>query len=420
MLQKNLTCPALFIGALLITSCTLISDFGRFDVEGDAVPTDGGSGDAGGGRDDGGPGGDGGPGDDGGSGGTTLPVDCRLPGSADPACQRPVTLSPGAIGEGPSLRSLPGLSPAKVHQGFVHDGKLVAGVQYGDRQGLVMEFDLSDGRRRVISGTYADPTMGEQPVGAGPALRAVLDIERGPDGTLYAYSNSGTASGEREIVTIDPATGDRTIVWNGSVLCANEQWPAYQSMALGDDGSFYLSLQGSPGGTGSGIMRIMASGGACEVVTLSGANDETINVGGGIPLSGTAIYRSLIFAEGDLYGLEFGTQSLLRVALDGARTRVSSSSGSTPVGAGPDIGTTGVTFHEGAFYTVSDGQTGGFLRIDPATGDRTEVPVDGPARFYPSAVWSHPSNPAYLVAVVDGMAIVLVELATGNSNTISF
>ena len=96
--------------------------------------------------------------------------------------------------------------------------------------GLIGAFDITTGERSIVSGVYKDPSLGYQTYGSGhvsarynsnggqleaTTMPYVQDVEMGDDGYLYALS-SDTATNV-EITRVDPATGERTLMWKREV-----------------------------------------------------------------------------------------------------------------------------------------------------------------------------------------------------------
>ncbi|MBV9949092.1 MAG: hypothetical protein JOZ69_19745, partial [Myxococcales bacterium] len=271
------------------------SDAGRGDAAGgDAAgggpPTDGAAdatldgprGDA----TDSGPGGDGNdggaPGDaspvDGSSGGLLL--DCtRTANASDPRCTGPSCAFAGTLGAGPILGCSSGFP--EIRFGFVDPaaGRLVVAVEMGvqsDANGGVFSVDLRSGDRTLLSGQYQDPATGTVARGTGPDLGGVWDVEAAPDGSWLALVAKGSTD-NRQIVRVDPATGNRVLVDDFSTLdcgggiCVT---PGYLGgLAVAGDGSVYLGLDDNPVGSGNGVARLAATSTptapACSVISLA-------------------------------------------------------------------------------------------------------------------------------------------------------
>jgi hypothetical protein len=153
------------------------------------------------------------------------------------------------------------------------------------------------GNRTLVSG---HTLTGDK--GAGPTLRAVKDIKRGPDGKLYTMSwESGHPV---QIMRVDDTTGDRELVWieqqvlHGGVLPASQchngstigvdgttagnryslqMQDTGQAMAMAPNGDFFLGIkQAGPAKGPRGIVRISADGQSCEWVTRFAATNGNI------------------------------------------------------------------------------------------------------------------------------------------------
>jgi hypothetical protein len=209
------------------------------------------------------------------------------------------------------------------------------------RSATVVAWELDTGNRRVVSGIH--PVLGEigsgylSPIPDGPynfpdqPLTGANVIQLAADGYLYTFGGGTgeSSSDQREIVRIDPDTGERTLVWlaldtDGEDSVAEtwgqclrpEAYSRYQTVALnaqafevGPDGEFYVSFHGSR--EGDGLLRISADGSTCEM--LSAWDGQGHNPGGGAePALATEIgtgpslqfpVEGLLLHEGTLYGI---------------------------------------------------------------------------------------------------------------------
>jgi hypothetical protein len=372
------------------------------------------------------------------SGSGALPTDCRPTTAPGQVCQRPSNVSAGAFGAGPSPRSLQGFS-VEINGGFVDtaNNRIVVGVSHGTddaRKVLVMGYDLTTGNRTVISGIFENPSSGVTMRGAGPAVGFIKDIRLGPDGKYYALNSPDSGDGAT-VLRIDPATGDRTLVWAGadamfgqcpSGLGTNPHvMPSPWSLEVEPSGSFLMGFGGSPAGSGLGVLRVSADGRTCSFVTLAGRANDSMAVGGGVSLMGSDI-RGLYLHGGALYATHGLTASLLRVDLmSGMRTRVASSANQTTVGTGGTLGVGWVTYDPRRMSILTTGQFASndtiVSWVDSTSGNRNVLEIAGPAyKGFQNGggIWVRPSDGMILMAV-DGVAIVAVDPETGNSNIFS-
>lgn len=367
-----------------------------------------------------------------------LPTDCRPTTASAQICLRPSNVPAGTFGTGPSPRSLGGFS-VEINGGFVDtaNNRIVVGVSHGTddaRKVLVMGYDLTTGNRSVISGIFEDPSSGMTMRGTGPAVGFIKDIRLGPDGKYYALNSPDSGDGAT-VLRIDPATGDRTLVWAGadamfgqcpSGLSNNPHiMPSPWSLEVEPTGSFLMGFGGSPAGSGLGVLRVSADGRTCTFVTLAGRANDSMSVGGGVTLMGSDI-RGLFLHGGALYATHGLTASLLRIDLaSGMRTRVASSANQTSVGTGGTLGVGWVTYDARRMSLLTTGQFASndtiVSWVDSTNGNRNVLEVAGPAyRGFQNGggIWVRPSDGMILMAV-DGVSIVAVDPATGNSNIFS-
>ena len=151
------------------------------------------------------------------------------------------------------------------------------------------------GNRTLVSGHTLEGDRG-----TGPTLRAVQDIKKGPDGKLYTVSyESGHPA---QIMRIDQATGNRTLVWKAADVYHGETLPASQchngsrvgfdsiyignryslqypqagtNLTMAENGDFFFPImQSGPAKGPKGIVRIKADGSLCEWVTRFAATGE--------------------------------------------------------------------------------------------------------------------------------------------------
>ncbi|MEZ4250061.1 MAG: hypothetical protein R3B99_17655 [Polyangiales bacterium] len=392
---------------------------------------------------------------------TTLDADCRCSNNRPPASGIPECVSAQyldasvSFGSGPRVRPLP---QPHFNGGFVDatSRELYVGVDWSSStrpdSGLVMAVNLDSGNRRIVSGGYQDAT-GFTETGSGPSLHQVIDVERGPDGNLYAVSVPAESQ-RLEIVRIAPTTGNRTVIWrgqdpsfahceSGDPLRPNGVQVHALAFAMDTMGRFYLPFTNTSAyGEGVGVIRLAADGSSCSVVTRSGT--QSLN-----GMAGTAVgtgfeidrgrYQGFVMHEGALYALHDAYLSLIRIDVtNGNRTRVSSASTSTGViGAGPTnasgIGRRWLAWDAMRNLMWSSGTDNRrmMVAIELATGDRTEafcgaVNPERPWRDLclggamlagyqnSGGFWLDPANGDPIVAH-ENFTLVRVDLRNGNS-----
>lgn len=365
------------------------------------------------------------------AGGPGLKVNCLdSKNDKNDACQRPSWVKAKSYGNGPGVKDLSDFG-ATYLGGFAEGNTLFVGVA-NRPSGAVLSVDLTTGDRKLVSGKMVSPADGTITVGTGPDFSHPYDIARGPDGNLYTWG-SDNVSHQALLHRVDPKTGNRTVIWDGSSKTSpkcsangpgNGGMPVGSSFAVGPGGAFYVSIQNLPIGVGYAIMKIGADGKTCEPVSMwKNATDPKKNVGSG-PEPEEAL-RGLRFVDGALFAIGGGTAVYKIDIASGQRKRISSST-SPALGSGAD--------KVGAMWSAWDPKskllwTGGsfgssdtrIISVDPATGNRAVVDVKGgvgKGKQGNGGVWVHPTLPL-LITSVDAYGIVLVDPTNGNSNILS-
>lgn len=389
---------------------------------------------------------------------TTLDADCRCflnrgPVSGIPQCVGlnyvPVSTR---FGSGPSIRSLP---QSHFNGGVVVGREVLVGVDWSSatrpQQGLVMAVNLDSGARRIVSGAFDDPANGYTVVGAGPAFHKVIDVQRGPGGELFALSVPAVTA-SLEIVRVDPATGQRTLVWRGRDAafgqCASGD-PArlavtYQERVFGADANgLYLAFRGAgPYSEGVGLVRIGLDGASCTFITRSGAGALNayagLDVGSGVTVD-RGYYAGFSLQGTQLTVLNDALLAMFRIDVTtGQRTRVSSASTANGVlGAGPvnlgGLGQRWLTWDAARNVWWASGVLSyrALTAVSPSTGDRVEAfcrttnptapwrnvclggVLEGGYQNF-GGFWLDPANGDPIV-VHENHSLVRIDLRNGNS-----
>lgn len=367
-----------------------------------------------------------------------LVADCRCgpnqaPRDGIPLCQRPYELNREgfAVGEGPSFA---GAFNAEYLGGFLDEsegpsGTVYVAVGFGgstDRSGAVLAIDVATGNRRAVSGTFLG-TNGPYEVGAGPTFATVLDVRRGPDQKLYAWVRT-TPPSQQELFRVDPATGDRTLIWKGRDAAFN-QCLSDQGTLQYDDNSFAMDAQGrfyiSHGtvGLGIGILRLSADATSCELV--SGASEVPAMQKGTGPLPGSI--QGFTFVKGKL--IASGRSPKMFVSVDvetGNRELLYESQGLTP----PERWALWDENHQAWWFTGFESSVS-IWAYDPATRATTDIFGGGVLPWMPlgcgGPVQINSLNyaPVFvrsngnLLVAQDGFSLVEYEPKSGNSVIIS-
>jgi hypothetical protein len=267
---------------------------------------------------------------------TDLPIDCRCNRSnmALQECRpAPDAWNNGLrLGSGPHTR---GINLQKWGGGFLSKSskELFAVVQYvggnagNIKPGALYAFNYETGDRRVVSGSYIDDT-GRHDVGSGytpegEILPFAVNAKLGADGNIYV--NGSDTLNNVEITRVNPANGERTLVWRRQTVAEgmNANFPfgqcfsgrvspsyiggfdpvqnAERAFALAPDGGFYLAWKND----GVGVVHISPDGSTCSIVSRWASRNTTAplpDIGGGVtPQYGTIsgmLYRNgIVYAE---------------------------------------------------------------------------------------------------------------------------
>lgn len=352
-----------------------------------------------------------------------LPINCTAMPDA-PECARPIWIDPGTIGSGPHLSH--GGFP-ELGAGFLDaaNERVVVSAKFGSDSvlptGAIATIDLRTGERVIVSGRWYDDYVGASglnEVGTGAPIDYYFDVKPGADG-WYAVGQrvmDGGASKYATVVHIDPATGDREVVWDeidhpcddgaGQAITPNPD-----SIAIAPDGRVLLNFGQDPLGAGYGIAAVSTTG--CVVVSRSGGANP--DVGGGDAI--TDDFRGMDVGNGLVWGVDWLSETLTTIdPATGERTRISSTGGSM-IGTGPELANQALAFGGDVVYTYA----GWLTEVDPATGNRTEVTMgDGPLSFADEdgKVIPH-ANPKWVV-VLSEVAVTVLDKQTGNNNILSY
>jgi len=404
--------------------------------------------------------------------GSTASAAVRLPGtdclkSSGPRCQA------GAIGKTGSGLPFALGGTVTLGSGYVDaaSNALYLPVEFGaqqDTQGVVMRVDLATGNRTVLSGDD-----GEQMHGRGVAyvsdagdrkeaydLGRVLVVRPGPAGSLIALVDKGLQQ-RTELIRVDLKTGDRTLVWASKVFndAARSSQTAIRdieqsrfnmgsaSLCRGGDRvglkptptfetdtqNAYLFLNNNPSGTGTGLVKVPLTGGACTWVSQY-FPDGSSPVGSG-PVINTL--SPLVFASttsGPFFIAATGPNpsgnTLFAVhTRTGVRQTISANNVQVParsVGTGAPLGYLGGMATGPAGVVTARPASGSEdfapVVVDPGTGDRTLTDAAaGPLKNGRDGSWNVVAAVpgSTLVIVAFGQALSVWEPVSGNSYLLS-
>jgi hypothetical protein len=252
------------------------------------------------------------------------------------------------LGEGPQLKTIRGRMTAGDI--WADRDEIIFGVKWGslsaavDPRFTIMAIDYNTGERRVVSGEFVDPMLGEYTVGDGPlGMPFVGHVRRGPDGQIYAITAN------HRILRVDPETGDRTLLWahgddTESPQCDNgvrpEGHPDWRQgdgqpgiiqfsiegrgFTVGPDGAFYIPTlaNGSPR-PGYGIVRVAADGSSCEHVSRAPGDARNAYADGtGSGFAFESGLDTMIWHEGKLIAVSVGADTYQIDPQTGDRVRL--------------------------------------------------------------------------------------------------
>ena len=298
------------------------------------------------------------------------------------------------------------------------------------KSGSVVSFNLDTGARRVVSGLYNGPDDApvvaygsgyESPnsVTAGPdtqPLTAANALRPTPDGMLRTLGVGTTGEGQNrsaEIVEIDPATGERTLIWQSRTddrfpyedgaevptwdtgQCLSHQYGTSRvnehvainarAFAVGPEGNMYLSFYQTY--DGAGIIELSPDGTSCRIVSRWGARDFRLGTEDTVPApddigapSNPDVARASIYGlmvhEGGVYGVTGPAGDMLRIDIaTGDRTMVSEDTSASGFGG---IGEANIFYDDTRDYIFAMGTHAPYVGavIDPDTGFREPIFAD--------------------------------------------
>jgi hypothetical protein len=388
------------------------------------------------------------------SGSVTL-IDCAK-NAGSLKCKRLDPKQAGGIGDGPAFAQ--GIGD-EITGGFVRGNKLIVSSQ-PTQHGAIIEVDLKTGNRTLIAGSvdtseykgsgvkYKDFNGKEQEVYLLDGISGVRPLANGNYAALIATTL------RLVILEVDAKTGDSKLLWASNVsgdasqktfenlpsemFCAssgeNDNRPNIggSTMEVAKDGSFYVWARDNPTATGLGMYQI--KDGVCKPIsTYSSAGKNKTGSGFMLTASSTIdTNASLLMPDGKIMTIfssfTAGTALMSWDPVTGSRTALSFK-GSTIAkskGKGDDnVGRRGLAINADGIYTVDIGAFN-LQRIDPATGDRTSIPIkSGPLNQTNGRldddvqnVWAIPNSSLLLISFNN--AIMLVDPKTGSSNVLSY
>jgi hypothetical protein len=440
---------------------------------------------------------------------TTFPIDCRAidrrpasPAEATQAwnqrCQRVADqwAKGTRLGTGPSLAQMAAAFPTmpgsvRYWGGFLdHENrKLYVGATWSDNRGkdgnpelknfgVIYEINIDwsspdAGNRRVVSGKYLS-RQGDVDVGTGDKLSTVKTLRRGKDGNFYAFTQD--AGNPATIVRIDPATGDRTVVWSEKAIlynetaafpldqCENGQIVGKDGITVGgrrsvqingmwnpfemnpETGEFYLSIIQADRNSPWGIVTISADGSTCSWATRAKAGsanrfadsaaakaDPAYGQPDGVGPRGKGI-ENMTFNATNLFHHTIGDQAWIYAASGSTFMRINAATGDRELVVQSDAGDSHSVWDPARnwLWTSGTGNGSGIGAITIANEDDPRISpnlfclnpgadwyqcVRGPGEIGPmlrGGLFVDPFD-GNLIIAHDAVGLVRIEVKTGNS-----
>ncbi|QQR90012.1 MAG: hypothetical protein IPJ88_17955 [Myxococcales bacterium] len=226
--------------------------------------------------------------------------------------------------------------------------------------GVIATVDTVTGERKFISGSYDDAVNGLTQIGSGDAFDNFQSVQPGASSWFAVGQRRITIAGipptyelEHYIVSIDPNTGTRTLLWpaetdggTSGVPNAATDWTCdgisnviVSPTPMISDGShtLYFTVRENSTEQARGLVSFDTSDNSCAVISFSGSVTTT-DTGAGIPIEYSA--DALAFNNGYVWWLAGHAQKLFQIRLsDGSRALVSYwIENSTTVGNGDRLG----------------------------------------------------------------------------------
>jgi hypothetical protein len=264
------------------------------------------------------------------------------------------------------------------------DGKLVVAddAGFGPNPSVVIRVNPSNGVRTTVSSNTA-------PAG-GPSLSRPTGIAVESSGDLVV-ADWNAFGGSGGVIRINPRTGARSTVSSNTSPAGGPSFADPTGIAVGPNGSIYVTEPGFPGIGNGFVMRVDPVTGARRFVSsgTSPVGGAAFHYPDGIAFEGSGSQKFLV--TNDVEPPPAGGNNLIRVIrTSGVRSLVSSNS--SPAGGASFTNPSGVAM-AGNDALVADfnafGGSGGVIKVDPATGARVSLshngaPAGGPSFSSPS------------------------------------
>ncbi len=342
----------------------------------------------------------------------------------------------GLLGEEPTItdKSSPYYDrPCPLVQQQKHKSKLLADCRCFNNQAPSSGIDLC---KRPYNLMKAGISVGEGP-SIAPMYQAeyyggFLDEAEGPEGTLYVAAGLGPSTAwEGLILTVDVATGDRTVILEPGPH-SGPSWGPYE-YTIGHvldvrpaHGRQLYAFVRNPRGTGTHVLQVDRDTGATELKWSTELGDpskfgfcETPESPFRLQLSHSGF---AVDPEGRVYiGFSNPTQGrgIMRLSADFTQCEVVTGNGIAEAtrGEGPYLSgfIQGFTLHAGQLWAFST-QPKQFFSVDLDTGDRTLWSEPGgvtPTERW--AVWDDTRQVWWLAGMTNGVSIDAFDPATGKT-----
>lgn len=264
---------------------------------------------------------------------------------------------------------------------------VVDAADFGDfaaPAGAVIRVDRETGARTTLSDN--------QNLFGGPSFVAPFGIDLAPNGDALVVDPSAFPDNRGGVIRVDRLTGQRTLVSNNASPTGEPRFSNPAGVARAPNGDLYVVDPDAFANTDGGVIRVDRLTG--QRTTVSENQSPT---GGPSFVDPLAIARApngdLLVADENAFG---GSGGVIRVDRDtGERTTVSQNQ--SPIGGPSFSAPTGIALLPNGDIVVTDGAGASVIRVDRNTGERTLVsdnqsPPGGPSFAIPVGIAVEPGS----------------------------
>jgi hypothetical protein len=283
------------------------------------------------------------------------------------------------------------------------------------------------------------------------SLDGVSNVRPLPNGN---YAVLSPHSHRLEILEVDAKTGNQTLLWTSGVagepsqkILENLQFNTFCETAgerdnnpnigggtfeIAKDGSFFVFARENPTATGVGLYQI--KDGACKAISTYAVSGKN-KTGSGFMLTANSSIdtnASILMPDGKILSIlssfTAGTALMAWDPATGSRTVISFKGASIAKSKGKGdetVGNSGLAINQTGIYNTHGGAFN-LIRIDPSTGDRTNITIkSGPLATNSGRLeeniqqlWAVPNSNLLLMSFSN--AIMVIDPKAGTSNVLSY